>query len=116
MHEFSIVSSLIKIIEGHAADNNAVRVLKVEVELGEFSGVEPELFAGVFETFASCGGLIGGARLVMDIVATKILCRGCGEKSPLTDAAFYCLACGSADVDVVEGNDIVLRSLEMESD
>ena len=116
MHEFSIVSSLIELIERHAADNNAVRVLRVEVEVGDFSGVEPELFAGVFQTFSSCGGLIGGARLVMDIVPTKIKCRVCGEKSPVTDAAFYCIACGSADVDVVEGNDIVLRSLEMESD
>lgn len=66
MHEFSIVSSLIELVEGHAGDNNAVRVLTVTIEVGDLSGVEPELFARAFQTFTSCGGILDGARLVMD--------------------------------------------------
>jgi len=51
MHEFSIVQSLLNLIENYARENNASSVSKVVVQIGVLSGVEPHLLEIAFNTF-----------------------------------------------------------------
>ena len=51
MHEFSIVSHLLKSCEEIAQENGAKKILVVYVEIGERSGVDSELLKSAFSEF-----------------------------------------------------------------
>jgi len=51
MHEFSVVQSLMGLIEENARQNNAKSVSKVVVKIGKMSGIEPHLLKIAFDTF-----------------------------------------------------------------
>jgi len=51
MHEFSIVQSLLNLIEENARKNSAKSVSKVVVKIGKMSGVEPHLLEIAFNIF-----------------------------------------------------------------
>lgn len=113
MHEYSIVSSLIESCQKHADENNAKKVTKVAVKIGVLSGVEPRLLSEAFEAFKE-GSVCDGAEFVMDIQKVKIRCNACGYECELQTNEFLCPRCGSGDLEVLDGEDMYLMSLEME--
>ena len=115
MHEYSIVQSLLDIIEEHAKKHNAMKVTKVVVKIGVLSGVEPDLLAIAFDTFKEAS-ICKDARLDIKVQPIVLECRACGQRSELEKRAifFECPWCKSADVDVVDGEEMLLMSLEME--
>ncbi len=115
MHEYSIVQSLLDIIEEQAQKHKAKRVTKVVVKIGVLSGVEPHLLRMAFDTFKE-GSVCEGARLEMVIQPIVALCRSCGKRNEFEkDRIFFeCAKCAEVDLQIVEGEDMLLLSLEME--
>jgi hydrogenase nickel incorporation protein HypA/HybF len=112
MHEFSIVSSLLDLVEADVRKHKAKSATRVVVRIGEMSGVVGELLA---EAFHVCkrGTLAEQAELVVETQEVMIRC-GCGYQGPIKNRRFICPVCGIADVDVTAGEDMVLQQLEME--
>ena len=52
-----------------------------------------------------------GAELDIEEVPPSVRCRDCGRVFGPTLESFLCPGCGRADVDIVAGNDIILKSL-----
>ncbi len=115
MHEFSIVQSLLNLIENYARENNASSVSKVVVQIGVLSGVEPHLLEIAFNTFKE-GTIAEGAQLVMEIEKLKIRCADCGNESEKDELTALCPICGSLNTEITGGEDMFLKSLEMECD
>ena len=116
MHEFSIVSSLMLIIEEQAKLHNAKKVTKVVVGIGKLSGVEPDLLKIAFDTFKE-KTICEEAELVMEIEDIAIKCRDCGKETVLGERLTRkCPHCGSLNTEIVRGQDLYLKSLEMETD
>lgn len=113
MHEYSIVSSLIESCEEYARQNCATIVTKVVVKIGVLSGVEPHLLKEAFEAFKTAS-LCADAKLVINIQKVKISCKSCQNEQEIEKNEFVCPKCGSFDVDVLEGEDMYLMSLELE--
>lgn len=113
MHEFSIVHSLLDLCEENAKNNNATKILKVEIKVGKLSGVEPYLLQSAFDTFKE-KTLCDGAELVMHLQDLVIYCRSCCKEFVLDKNEFYCPSCGSPDTSVVDGEEMYLMRLEME--
>jgi hydrogenase nickel insertion protein HypA len=113
MHEYSIVQALIEQCEGYAAENEAQQVTKVVVKIGIMSGVEPHLLEIAFETFKE-KTVCENAEFVLNIQPLTITCKACSLTSELEKIAYCCPSCGSLDVNVVDGEEMLLMSLEME--
>lgn len=113
MHEYSVVQALLEQIETIAKENGAAIVTKIIVKIGVMSGVEPHLFETAFNTFKE-RSICDGAEFEMNIQPLTIECKACQSRSELEEIHFCCLECGSSDVDVVDGEDMFLMSLEME--
>jgi hydrogenase nickel incorporation protein HypA/HybF len=110
MHEMSIAMQLLDSVLAAAAEHGAARVESAEVHVGAMRLVVPEALKFAWEV--ACEGTPAeGSSL--EIVETPLRgrCFACGaEYEPRLDD-FLCPACGQADVEIVEGNDIVLRSV-----
>lgn len=113
MHEYSIVQSLLDSCEEHARQNEATRVEKVIVKIGVLSGVEPDLLQTAFDTFKE-NTICHDALFVINHQKVVIKCQGCSEESVLEVNEFMCQKCQSTSVEVLDGEDMYLMSLEME--
>ncbi len=113
MHEYSIVQSLIDSCEEHVRQNNAKKVTKVAIKIGVLSGVEPYLLNEAFEAFKQ-DTICNEALLVMNIQKVKVHCNKCLAESELEKNEFICPKCGSFDIDVLDGEEMYLMSLELE--
>jgi hydrogenase nickel incorporation protein HypA/HybF len=115
MHEFSIIDSLLQLADEHARKNNAKKVTKLEVKIGILSGVEPELLKTAFETFKE-GTICENAEFIMKIQPVVVRCRDCGKESELKKDEYRCPECNSGNLEIIDGEDMYLMSLELETD
>ncbi|MDY0234100.1 MAG: hydrogenase/urease nickel incorporation protein HypA [Sulfurimonas sp.] len=113
MHEYSIVQSLLDSCEENAIKNNAKKVTKVVIKIGVMSGVEPELLRTAFETFKE-KTLCEEAEFVINIQQIIVKCNSCQAESTIEGIEYYCPACQSADLDVLDGEDMYLMQLELD--
>ena len=115
MHELSLVASLFDILEEKARELGAARITAVTLRVGRLSGVVPDLLRSAFDAYKK-GTLAEGARLEIETAPFDFRCRSCGGTSFREDPAVACVACGSKDVELVGGMDLVVERIEAETD
>jgi len=115
MHEFSVVQSLLGLIEQYAKESGASSVTKVVVQVGVLSGVEPHLLELAFNTFKE-GTVAEGAELLIELDKLRVSCHDCGGEFTKDELNAVCPRCGSLNTDVKGGEDLLLKSLELECD
>ena len=108
MHELSITQSLIEAVLDRTGDRT---VTAVNLKVGPLSGVLPDAMRFCFDV-ASAGTPLAGARLMIDEPRGRARCRNCGEEFELADLILLC-PCGSADVEVLSGRELMLMSVEV---
>ncbi len=115
MHEYSIVSDLLNIVYQEAKKHNATKVFKIVVAVGQRSGVESSLLLSCFEVFKEEYELIKHSSLEIVFKKVKLRCNCCDSQF-YADGLSYgiCIDCNSGDVDIIEGKELHLLSLEME--
>jgi hydrogenase nickel incorporation protein HypA/HybF len=114
LHELSLVASVFEVLEAEARKHAAVRVTRVVLKVGIMSGAVPDLLESAFETFKK-GTIAETARLEMVIVPVKLRCPDCGGEAVREDSDFSCAGCGSRRVEIVEGRDLVVETVELET-
>ena len=110
MHELSITQSVVEICEQNAGGR---RVLSVTLEVGELSGIIPDAVEFCFEA-CSKGTLLEGAQLIIEQIPPKGLCRGCGDEFPVSAYYDSCPSCGGYSVELLAGEEMRVKELEVE--
>jgi hydrogenase nickel incorporation protein HypA/HybF len=113
MHEYSIVQSLLDQCEENARANNATKVTRVVVKIGVMSGVEPDLLQTAFDTFKE-GTMCEDCEYIQNIQPVTIKCHKCETISTLEKTEYCCPKCESIELDVIDGEDLLLMQLELE--
>jgi hydrogenase nickel incorporation protein HypA/HybF len=113
MHEFSIVQSLMGLIEKYVEEYNAKGVSRIVVSVGVLSGVEPHLLKIAFDTFKE-NTVADSAELVLEIEKLTLRCLDCGMVSQKEELNVICPCCGSFNTIIEGGQDLLLKSLELE--
>ena len=112
MHELAIAQALLDIAEAAARGR---RVVGVEVRVGHLRQVVPDALTFSFELVAH-GTVVDGAQLVLEEVAPAGRCRSCGAEGELDALPVRCRACGSWDVEVTRGEELLVDTIEIEED
>jgi hydrogenase nickel incorporation protein HypA/HybF len=110
MHELSIAQAIVDVAARHAGD---ARVERVYVRVGHLRQVVPSALEFSFELCAH-GTPIEGAVLELEEVAVGVMCRGCGARSEPGGFPLACGSCGGLDVELVQGEELQVESLELE--
>ncbi len=114
MHELSLVTSLFEVLEEEARKHGAMRVLSVRLRVGVMSGVVPDLLESAFDMYKK-GTIAESSRLEIVVVPVKLRCPDCAGETVREDADFSCVACGSRRVEIVEGRELVVERIELET-
>ena len=110
MHELAIADSVVQIASRHA---DGRQVTKVYLKVGHLRQVVPSALTFSFELVAQ-GTPLEGAELEMEEIPVTGKCRECGAESQLESFPLQCKACGSFDLQILEGEELYVDSLELE--
>jgi hydrogenase nickel incorporation protein HypA/HybF len=113
MHEFSLVQGLLGQVDVLRREQQAERVVSIQVSVGEFSGVEPELFRRAYETLIEETAM-RGAELQINRVPLESRCDNCRHDFAVERFRFRCPKCKSTAVTIVNGEGLVLASVTVE--
>jgi len=113
MHELSIAQALVEQVETARTANGGGKVVAVEVRVGEWRQVVPEILTSYFDHLSQ-GTPMEGARIDIVTVAAMSRCGACAREFTLDDIFLVCPACGSRDCRLLSGRELELIGLELE--
>jgi hydrogenase nickel incorporation protein HypA/HybF len=111
MHELSVADAVVGICARHAGADR--RVTRVELKVGYLRQVVPQALEFAFGLVAD-GTPVEDAELVMEIVPAAGRCRACGIESELPGFPLRCAGCGSGDLELTQGEELLVDALELE--
>ncbi len=112
MHELSLCQGLIRQLEKIAHEQGANCVEHIVLSVGALSGVEAPLLDHAFE-IARMGTVAQGAELEIQTGPIVVKCRGCGNSNEARINRLLCDACGSWQVNVIQGDEMLLMRVEL---
>lgn len=111
MHELSYCEGVLQAVERRAAGRPVARI---GVRIGVVHRVVADAFQQSFELVAA-GGVADGAEAELVVVPVQGSCVGCGASFTSADPSPACPHCGSLDVAVEGGDEVILEWLEYRS-
>ncbi|MFL6160586.1 MAG: hydrogenase maturation nickel metallochaperone HypA [Jatrophihabitantaceae bacterium] len=108
MHELTIAESIVEAVRARIGER---RVSQVRLQIGQLSGVSVDSLRFCFD-LAVLGTTLDGARLDIEERAGRARCAGCEQDFGVSDLILLC-PCGSADVRILEGDELRIMSVEV---
>jgi hydrogenase nickel incorporation protein HypA/HybF len=109
MHELSLTQAVVDAVAERLGDT---RVTCVRLEIGKLSGVVVDSIRFCFDMVTE-GTTLAGARLEIDEPSGDARCRDCDTAFATDDYLVLCPSCESANVSVLSGRDLRIRSVEV---
>ncbi len=114
MHEMSVATHLLNLCIENAEMNSAKSISKIIIKIGKLSGVEPHFLTSAFDVIKT-DTVAANAELEyihQDVVAR---CDKCSKDYQIEDYYIACPQCGSVDVEIIDGEELILMSLELDA-
>lgn len=105
MHEVSLMSNLLGIVDRVACAEHQGPVRVIHLKIGEMSGVNPDALRFAFEVL-SRGTTSEGGSLEIERVPVTVRCARCGAETAPVDLVFRCGSCGSGEIEVLTGREM----------
>ena len=113
MHEMSIVIRFTDIAKDFAVKNNAAKVNKVVLQVGELTGAVPR-YLEMFYPAVVEGTLLEGSKLVVETIEASVFCTNCGTTYNPCRTELKCPKCQSEQCDVIDGMSMFVKEIEIE--
>ncbi|MGH3159361.1 MAG: hydrogenase maturation nickel metallochaperone HypA [Streptosporangiaceae bacterium] len=108
MHELAIVESVVDAVTARLPD---AKISSVRLEIGVLSGVVADALRFSFE-LATEDTNLQGATLEITNIPGRCRCRACGREFAPDGQILLC-GCGSADAEVLAGQDLKIASVKV---
>ena len=113
MHELSITQSILSIALEQAKKAQASKITKINLTLGELSGIVSECVQFYFELLSK-DTIAAGANLSFDLPATQLRCLNCQTTFSPDDLNWTCPNCHEQKVEIISGRECHVESIEVE--
>lgn len=113
MHEYHIVEKIVKDIESKAKTNNALKVTKVFLVMGQDCGCAQESVEMYFKNISQ-GTMLKDAKLIIKPVKTQLLCTKCNTQFTRTSNDCLCPKCKTEGIPTQVGKEFYVENIEIE--
>ena len=114
MHELGIMTGVIEAVEKSAQEAGALRVLKVNLRVGEMTEAIPDALTFAFEALTEYNELFCGAELNIVMVKPKSSCFDCGTVFEHDRFSMFCPKCDSFATKLICGRELQIDSIEVD--
>lgn len=113
MHEVSLCERVVQILEQEASNQAFSRVNLVRLEIGTLAGVEVEAMRFGFDVVTR-GTIADGATLEIIYQPAIAWCLQCSKRVSIQQRYDPCPDCGLFQLQVIQGDDMRIKDLEVE--
>ena len=113
MHELAITQSMFDLVLQQAEKAGAKKVGKINLVIGEMTGVVGECVQFYFNLFSQ-ETLAEGATLSFTMVPPKVQCRECSKTFELKEFDWACPYCQGNSLEIIAGKELFVESIEVE--
>jgi hydrogenase nickel incorporation protein HypA/HybF len=111
MHEMQLAVELAGIVAGVAEKEKLNTVSRVSLQFGEMIQVVPDIFRFAFSE-AVRGTIAEHAEIEIEIIPVTLRCTNCLTEFVMEELNFRCRSCGSTDIEIINGKEMFIKSLE----
>lgn len=108
MHELGVTQAIVESVLERTAP---ARVARVVLRIGKLSAILPDAVRFCFDLCTE-GTAMEGATLQIIETPGRVRCRTCGLDAVVDRPVGLC-ACGSIELDWIEGEELILQSVEL---
>jgi hydrogenase nickel incorporation protein HypA/HybF len=113
VHEMSLMGGVFEAIDSTLSQHSVNKVTQVKLKIGQLTNAEPQALSLAFEAYSK-GTLCEGADLIVEIIPVRGRCKNCGEEFPIQELMFLCPICKHPGIEIIQGEELLLESLEVE--
>jgi hydrogenase nickel incorporation protein HypA/HybF len=113
MHEYSITESMLNLALEKAGEAKASKITRINLVLGELSGVVSDCVQFYFEMISK-DTIAGGAELAFETRPTKVRCRQCQTVFTPENGQWSCPECHETGIEIISGRECYMESIEVE--
>ncbi len=114
MHELGIAESILDTIRLKSKELNGASIKSVGLRIGALSNIVDDALHFAFTVIAK-DTEFAYVELEIERCPVQIECLDCGRRSAVADLHFRCDKCGSGRVEVIQGYELEISHLEIES-
>ena len=118
MHELAIAQGIIEMVALLAAENQAVKILKVTLQVGKLRAVDQDCLLFVFSALAKekADLLFQDAQLTIEDVPFRFKCLDCQHVAEQEEKPqrFLCPACFSPKIEIISGYELFVKFIDIE--
>jgi len=116
MHELSIVASIVDSVTESLAPYPGARVKEVRLKVGALASVVQESLDFCYG-IGTEGTALEGSKLVVEVLPVVLHCEPCGRDVTLGGVqSFRCPICGEPSMDMRQGRELDIDSIEIEDE
>ena len=114
MHELGVVFHIADSVVKIAEENQAVRVHRVTLEIGEVSTIIPAYLIDVWDWNCKRVPLLNGCKLEIETIKAVTHCGSCGKDYDTVPQGKICPFCGSGQTWLLTGSEVNIRDIAIE--
>ena len=115
MHELSVAQNIIEIVQDNLSEEQKDLVKIIRVKIGKLTNILVDSLQFGFEALTRETNL-DGAVLEIEQLPLTIKCLDCGNQDSQEDYIFQCSSCGSTNIQVVSGNELMVSEIELKDE
>lgn len=112
MHELSIAQSIVETVYNHVPEERRSLVSAITVEVGAASGVVADSLCFAFDALKEQVPFCS-AELKIITVPFVVQCDECGKQSQNDACLMICTHCGSIEVTIISGTELIVKQIEL---
>jgi hydrogenase nickel incorporation protein HypA/HybF len=113
MHEYSITESILSLALEKASEANAGKITRINLVVGELSGVVAECVQFYFDHISK-DTAADGAGLSFETKPVSVRCHKCDNVFTPKDGNWSCPECHETGIDIISGRECYMESIEVE--
>ncbi len=111
MHELGVVFHIIDDLDKLGKENELKKIHSVTLQLGEVSGVVPDLLTDAWKWAADRNELMKGAELIIETLPAVTFCEDCKCEYETVPNGRICPNCGSEKTYLLRGNEFMIKEI-----
>lgn len=114
MHELGIMTGVMESVGNAAREAGATRVLKVSLSVGVMTEAIEDALQFAFEALSENDPYFEGVTLEVEMVQPRSICTQCGNEFTHDRFHMTCPECGSPLLQLLEGKELHISSIEVD--
>jgi len=113
MHEISITQNILDDVEHCLSNEQYSKVINIKIKVGEFTALDPSSLQFCYKALTN-GTKLENTELIIEIIPLVCHCNNCKEETHIDNFLFICEKCGSNDIDIISGQELILSEINVD--